>query len=131
MGRSICWTVKQGSALCVLSLCAFENPVLTDKDSHCGLGLVGDRLLFPCPPAVGGSEGEREEADRVPCSWRSAPQSSSDSKKTAVVGNTSHTHCVPQEVGGTFIVEEGLVVMAGAELVEWYQIHHTDGFPCV
>ena len=28
-----------------------------------------------------------------------------------------------QEVGGTLIGEDGLVVMAGAELVEWYQIH--------
>ena len=27
------------------------------------------------------------------------------------------------EVGGTFNVEDVLVVMAGAELVEWYQTH--------
>ena len=27
-----------------------------------------------------------------------------------------------QEVGGTLIGEDGLVVMAGAESVEWYQI---------
>jgi hypothetical protein len=29
----------------------------------------------------------------------------------------------PQEVGGTLIGKDGLVVMAGAESVEWYQIH--------
>ena len=28
-----------------------------------------------------------------------------------------------QEVGATFIVEDGLVVMAGVEFVEWYQTH--------
>ena len=33
-----------------------------------------------------------------------------------------------QEVGGNLIGEDGLVVMAGAELVEWYQIHQTHGF---
>ena len=33
-----------------------------------------------------------------------------------------------QEVGGTLIGENGLVVMAGAELVEWYQIHQTHSF---
>jgi hypothetical protein len=31
----------------------------------------------------------------------------------------------PQEVGGTLIGEDRLVVMAGAVLVEWYQIHQT------
>ena len=36
--------------------------------------------------------------------------------------------CVPQEVGGTFIREDWLVVMAGMELVECYQIHQTHGF---
>jgi hypothetical protein len=30
-----------------------------------------------------------------------------------------------QEVDGTLIGEDGLVVMAGVELVEWYQIHQT------
>ena len=30
-----------------------------------------------------------------------------------------------QEVGGTLIGEDGLIVMAGEELVEWYQIHQT------
>jgi hypothetical protein len=34
----------------------------------------------------------------------------------------------PQEVGGTLIGENGLVLMAGAASVEWYQIHHTLGF---
>ena len=34
----------------------------------------------------------------------------------------------PQEVGGTLIWENGLVVMTGAESVEWYQIHQTHGF---
>ena len=29
----------------------------------------------------------------------------------------------PQEVGGTLIGEDRLVVMAGAESVEWYQTH--------
>jgi hypothetical protein len=33
-----------------------------------------------------------------------------------------------QEVGGTLIGEDGLMVMAGEELVEWYQIHQTHGF---
>jgi hypothetical protein len=32
-----------------------------------------------------------------------------------------------QEVGGTIIGEDGLVVMAGAESVEWYQTHQTHG----
>ena len=32
-----------------------------------------------------------------------------------------------QEVGGT-VVEDGFVVLAGAEWVEWYQMHHTHGF---
>jgi hypothetical protein len=35
---------------------------------------------------------------------------------------------VPQEVGGTLIGEDRLVVMTGAELVEWYQTHQTHGF---
>jgi hypothetical protein len=35
----------------------------------------------------------------------------------------------PQEVGGTLIGEDGLVVMAGAESVEWYQLHQTCSFP--
>ena len=34
----------------------------------------------------------------------------------------------PQEVGGTLIGEDGLVVMTGAESVEWYQMHQTSGF---
>jgi hypothetical protein len=29
---------------------------------------------------------------------------------------------------GTFIGENGLVVMTGAESVEWYQIHQKHGF---
>jgi hypothetical protein len=33
----------------------------------------------------------------------------------------------PQENGGTFIGEDRLVVMAGVELVEWYQIHQAHG----
>ena len=33
-----------------------------------------------------------------------------------------------QEVGGTLTGEDGLVLMAGVESVEWYQIHHTHGF---
>jgi hypothetical protein len=44
------------------------------------------------------------------------------------------THCfiefkshTPQEVGGTLIGEDGLVVMAGAEQVECYQIQQTHG----
>ena len=32
-----------------------------------------------------------------------------------------------QEVGGTLIGVDGLVLMAGAELVEWYQLHQTHG----
>jgi hypothetical protein len=34
----------------------------------------------------------------------------------------------PQEVCGTLSVEDGLVVRAGAELVEWYQICETHCF---
>jgi hypothetical protein len=37
----------------------------------------------------------------------------------------------PHEVGGTLIGEDGLVLIAGAELVEWYQMHPTQGFPRV
>ena len=33
-----------------------------------------------------------------------------------------------QEVGATLSGEDGLVVIAGAELVGWYQIHQTHGF---
>jgi hypothetical protein len=33
-----------------------------------------------------------------------------------------------QEVGGTLIGETGLMVMTGAESVEWYQLHQTYGF---
>ena len=33
-----------------------------------------------------------------------------------------------QEVGGTLVREDGLMVMAGAESVEWYQIHHAIPF---
>jgi hypothetical protein len=32
------------------------------------------------------------------------------------------------EVDGTLTGEDGLVVMAGVELVEWYQIYQTHGF---
>jgi hypothetical protein len=35
---------------------------------------------------------------------------------------------IAQEVGSTLVWEEGLVLMAGAELVEWYQIHKKHGF---
>ena len=45
-----------------------------------------------------------------------------------------HTHtyyCIPpQEVGGTLIREDDLVVKAGAEPVEWYQIHPNTWFLC-
>ena len=37
---------------------------------------------------------------------------------------TENTHTY---VGGTLIGEDGLVVMAGVELVEWYQIHQPHG----
>ena len=36
--------------------------------------------------------------------------------------------CGSQEVGGTSIEENGLLVMAGEESVEWYQIHQTHVF---
>jgi hypothetical protein len=36
---------------------------------------------------------------------------------------------VPQDVSGSLIRENGLVVMAGTELVEWYQIHVFDAIP--
>ena len=35
---------------------------------------------------------------------------------------------VAHEVGGTLIGENKLVVIAGEESVEWYQIHQTHGF---
>ena len=35
---------------------------------------------------------------------------------------------IPQKVGGTVIVENGLGVMTGVESVEWYQIPQTYGF---
>ena len=44
------------------------------------------------------------------------------------------TYCMIQhlpkahEAGGTLIGEDGLVLVAGAELMEWYQIHQTHGF---
>jgi hypothetical protein len=38
---------------------------------------------------------------------------------------------LPQEVGGTLIWEDGLVIMAGAELVERYQIHGFHEFDAV
>ena len=40
---------------------------------------------------------------------------------------SNQTFCASQEVGGTWIGEEGLVIMAGEEKVEWYQIHQTHG----
>ena len=51
--------------------------------------------------------------------------------------NHSHTTCTytqahirhtPQDFGATLIGEDGLMVMAGAESVEWYQIQQTHGF---
>ena len=36
--------------------------------------------------------------------------------------------CPVKEAGGTLIGEDGLMVMAGAESVEWYQIYQTHGF---
>lgn len=36
--------------------------------------------------------------------------------------------CPAQEVSNTFIGEDGLVVVTGAESVKWYQIHQTHGF---
>ena len=33
-----------------------------------------------------------------------------------------------QEVGGTLIGEDGLIVMAGMESMEWYRTHKTSGF---
>jgi hypothetical protein len=36
-----------------------------------------------------------------------------------------------QEVGGTLIGENGFVVMAGVELVEWYQIQQTHSFQVI
>ena len=35
---------------------------------------------------------------------------------------------VAQVLGGTLIGEDGLMVISGAESVEWYQIHKTHGF---
>jgi hypothetical protein len=34
----------------------------------------------------------------------------------------------PQEVGGTLIGENGLVVVIGVGSVEWYETHQTHGF---
>jgi hypothetical protein len=36
--------------------------------------------------------------------------------------------CTPQAAGGSFIGENGLVVMAGAESMEWYPTHQTCDF---
>ena len=47
--------------------------------------------------------------------------------KVAPHSQWKHNHA--QEVGGTLIGEDGLVVMAGAESVEWYQIHVVDAVP--
>jgi hypothetical protein len=41
----------------------------------------------------------------------------------ALAGSMTPSWCNAQVVGGTFIEEDGLVVMAGAESVEWYKIH--------
>jgi hypothetical protein len=42
------------------------------------------------------------------------------------VHQSKHTS---QEVGDSLLIgENGLVVMTGMELVEWYQIHQTHGF---
>jgi hypothetical protein len=38
---------------------------------------------------------------------------------------------VTQEVGGTLIGEDGLVVMAEAEWVEWYQTHVLNVFDAI
>ena len=37
----------------------------------------------------------------------------------------------PQEVGGTLIGEDGLVVMAGVDYVEWFKIHQSHGFQVI
>lgn len=37
----------------------------------------------------------------------------------------------PHEVGATLIGEDGLMVVAGTELVEWNQIYQTHGFQSV
>jgi hypothetical protein len=39
-----------------------------------------------------------------------------------------NTRSISHEVSGTLIGEDGLMVMAGMESVEWYQIHTTHGF---
>ena len=44
--------------------------------------------------------------------------------RTVRMQDLSHS----QEVGCTLIGEDGLMVMAGAESVEWYLIHQTNGF---
>ena len=41
----------------------------------------------------------------------------------ALAGSMKPSWCNAQAVGGTVIEEDGLVVMAGAESVEWYKIH--------
>ena len=47
---------------------------------------------------------------------------------TAMFFYLTPNHILPlQGVGGTLIGEDGLVVMAGAEAVEWYQILQTHG----
>ena len=43
--------------------------------------------------------------------------------RKALYMHTCTTACTPQVVGGTLIGEDRLVVMAGAEKVEWCQIH--------
>ena len=49
-------------------------------------------------------------------------------------GDSRYTHwgrqggCYAQEVGGTLIGEDGVVVMVGPEWVAWYQIYQNQGF---
>ena len=70
---------------------------------------------------------------QVERTWCFSPWPNGDSAKTHLskpqtLIEGQHTEGQSQDVGGTLIGEDGLVIMAGAELVEWYQIHQTHGF---
>ena len=45
-----------------------------------------------------------------------------------LLGQHSYNELLAQEVGGTLIGEDGLMVMTGGELVECFQIEQIHGF---
>lgn len=57
------------------------------------------------------------------CEIKSGAHSVSRNSRTGSAARPSEQG--PQEVGGSLIGEAGLMVMAGAVLMEWYKIHQT------